>query len=267
MNFAGIQLDVITGHPDHELLFVGSQVVIALAYVNPKSTLTNSFVRFKSHIITHREVQNLDTSVSLKGSDGRTLRSDARMITEPQLYEMILRSHSPRVESFRKWVTEEVLPTIRKTGSYNVETSTTPEGIQFASEFRAVNAELKALRAEIAELKTIIQAQPKVTVSARRLGLYSRVCPKVHDKAHGNAPEETPYFNGLQQLTLTIGRQIETLCPQPISSERPLSDSINRSHSCDLRESHRQTRRRPVIHLVNVLSSGMVNNPFCVMTL
>ncbi|MCY9849148.1 BRO-N domain-containing protein [Pectobacterium jejuense] len=145
MNFAGLQLDVITGHPEYELLFVATQVVIALGYANPKSTLTNSCVRFKDHIVTHSGVQKFSTSVCLKGSDGRTLRQDARMLTEPQLYQLLMRSYTPQGEPFRKWVTEEVLPSIRKTGSYNVETSKTPEGIQFASEFAAVNAELKAI--------------------------------------------------------------------------------------------------------------------------
>ncbi|MGQ7742773.1 BRO-N domain-containing protein [Pectobacterium brasiliense] len=203
MNFAGLKLDVITGHPDHELLFVATQVATAMQFANPKSTLTNAFLRFKSHIVTHSEVQFHIPSVMLRGADGRCLRKDARMLTESQLYEMILRTHTPQGEPFRKWVTEEVLPTIRKTGSYNVETSKTPEGIQFASEFRAVNAELKALRGQIEELKAIIQAQPKVTVSARRLGLYSRVCLKIHDKAQGSTPEETPYISmGLSNPSL-----------------------------------------------------------------
>ncbi len=43
-----------------------------------------------------------------------------QMITvdEPGLYRLILRSDKPQAEPFMEWVTEEVLPTIRKTGSY-----------------------------------------------------------------------------------------------------------------------------------------------------
>ena len=41
------------------------------------------------------------------------------MITEPQLYFVLLRSRSENAKPFRKWVTSEVLPEIRKTGSYH----------------------------------------------------------------------------------------------------------------------------------------------------
>lgn len=44
-------------------------------------------------------------------------------INESGLYHLILVSRKPEAKKFRKWVTEEVLPTIRKTGSYSVTKS------------------------------------------------------------------------------------------------------------------------------------------------
>ena len=41
-------------------------------------------------------------------------------ITESGLYSLILRSNKPNAKPFRKWVTSEVLPSIRKTGSYTM---------------------------------------------------------------------------------------------------------------------------------------------------
>lgn len=41
------------------------------------------------------------------------------MITEPQLYFVLMRSDKPNAKAFRKWVNCEVLPSIRKTGGYN----------------------------------------------------------------------------------------------------------------------------------------------------
>ncbi|WP_270986221.1 Bro-N domain-containing protein [Campylobacter upsaliensis] len=41
------------------------------------------------------------------------------MITEPQLYFMLMRSDKPKAREFRQWVINEVLPSIRKSGSYN----------------------------------------------------------------------------------------------------------------------------------------------------
>ena len=49
---------------------------------------------------------------------------ETNFITESGLYAVILRSDKPNAKKFRKWVTSEVLPTIRKTGGYNKPMST-----------------------------------------------------------------------------------------------------------------------------------------------
>ena len=42
-------------------------------------------------------------------------------ITEPQLYKLAIKANSPQAEKFQDWVTSEVLPAIRKTGSYTAK--------------------------------------------------------------------------------------------------------------------------------------------------
>lgn len=53
--------------------------------------------------------------------------------TESGLYAVILRSDKPAAKKFRKWVTSEVLPSIRKTGSYN-KPLTTAEQIKLLAQ-------------------------------------------------------------------------------------------------------------------------------------
>lgn len=48
------------------------------------------------------------------------------MLTESQVYQTLLRDKSPASDPFLKRVTEEVLPTIRKTGKYDAEESSNP---------------------------------------------------------------------------------------------------------------------------------------------
>ena len=43
---------------------------------------------------------------------------DLLCITESGLYSLVIRSRKPEAKSFRKWITSEVLPAIRKTGSF-----------------------------------------------------------------------------------------------------------------------------------------------------
>lgn len=46
------------------------------------------------------------------------------IINEPGLYNVILRSDKPEAKDFKRWVTHEVLPSIRKTGSYTMQPMT-----------------------------------------------------------------------------------------------------------------------------------------------
>ena len=45
---------------------------------------------------------------------------DMTVISEPGLYTLLMRSNKPEAKPFRRWVTHEVLPSIRKTGSYTI---------------------------------------------------------------------------------------------------------------------------------------------------
>ena len=53
-------------------------------------------------------------------ADARGRRQKTTIISESGLYAVLLRSDKPLARPFRKWVTSEVLPSIRRTGSYTV---------------------------------------------------------------------------------------------------------------------------------------------------
>ena len=55
------------------------------------------------------KVGSFDTGYGIK---------EFNMITEPQLYFILMRSDKPKAKPFRQWVVNEVLPSIRKNGSY-----------------------------------------------------------------------------------------------------------------------------------------------------
>lgn len=58
------------------------------------------------------------------------------LVNESGLYNLIFRSNKPEAKAFRKWVTSEVLPAIRKTGEYSIKTKASIRG-EFV-DFRAV---------------------------------------------------------------------------------------------------------------------------------
>lgn len=61
-------------------------------------------------------LEGLDEDERAKFCLGR--QGDANIITESGLYTLVMRSNKPEAKRFRKWVTSEVLPTIRKHGAY-----------------------------------------------------------------------------------------------------------------------------------------------------
>lgn len=60
-------------------------------------------------------------------SAGRAQKTS--IINESGLYSVIMRSNKPEAKPFRKWVTSEVLPSIRKTGGYTAKPMTLTENV------------------------------------------------------------------------------------------------------------------------------------------
>ncbi|MGG1291409.1 phage antirepressor [Bacillus smithii] len=48
-------------------------------------------------------------------------KQEMAIVNEPGLYTLILGSRKPEAKAFKRWVTHEVIPTIRKTGSYSIK--------------------------------------------------------------------------------------------------------------------------------------------------
>ncbi|WP_322353695.1 BRO-N domain-containing protein [Bacillus toyonensis] len=61
-------------------------------------------------------IQKLDEDERIMFNIGR--QGSANVINESDLYLLVMTSRKPQAEQIEKWVTEEVLPTIRKTGGY-----------------------------------------------------------------------------------------------------------------------------------------------------
>lgn len=156
-NFMGIELDVLLGHPEHDLLFVASQVMNAAGLTDGKRNVQRhkKALEQSGHAF---QMRSLKVAVCATLPD--TLRvprwADTWVFTEEAVYKVLIRSNAPKTEPFRKWVTEEVLPSIRKTGTYNIHESETKEAQQFAGEFAQLHSAISELTSEVLSLKEII---------------------------------------------------------------------------------------------------------------
>lgn len=99
--FGTVRTVVVDGEP----WFVGKDVAEALGYSNSRKALLD-------HVDDEdKGVTNCDT---LGGNQNLTI------INESGVYALIFGSKLPNAKKFKHWVTSEVLPSIRKTGSYNL---------------------------------------------------------------------------------------------------------------------------------------------------
>ena len=89
-----------------ETYFVGKDVASALGYVHPTKAVT-------THV--DEEDRIMTKTVTIQG------KRDTTVINESGLYSLILSSKLDSARRFKRWVTSEVLPAIRKNGRYELE--------------------------------------------------------------------------------------------------------------------------------------------------
>lgn len=99
--------DIRTVSIDNEPWFVGKDVAQVLGYSDTKSALADHVDREDRQIIQKGQIATLDIP-----NRGMTI------INESGLYSLILSSKLPNAKEFKRWVTSEVLPSIRKHGGY-----------------------------------------------------------------------------------------------------------------------------------------------------
>jgi len=94
---------------DGEPWMVGKDIATVLGYKNTKDALASHVDMEDKRIILRSENATLEIP-----NRGMTI------INESGLYALVLSSKLPGARKFRRWVTSEVLPTIRRTGGYNL---------------------------------------------------------------------------------------------------------------------------------------------------
>lgn len=93
---------------NNEPYFVGKDVAIVLGYTEPRKAIAR-----------HVDLEDgMKHPILTNGG-----KQEMTMINESGLYSLILSSKMPNAKKFKRWVTSEVLPAIRKTGSYQIPTN------------------------------------------------------------------------------------------------------------------------------------------------
>ena len=137
-DFQGHQIHII--HHGDDILFNANDVCEALGFGNPYQAL-------KSHV-DEGDVLRLDTYLSRSDTGNTTTRS-INYVNESGLYCLSFGSNKPEAKKFKLWVTREVLPTIRKTGSY-----THPKARQTL--YQKINAHMEVIDKSQEEIRSLV---------------------------------------------------------------------------------------------------------------
>ncbi len=133
-------------HQDGDVWFVAKDVAEALGYSNPRDAIGKHCKGVaKCDAPTNSGVQEVS------------------IIPERDVYRLVMRSRLPSAEQFEEWVVSEVLPTIRKTGSYNTDRVALPDFTNPAEAARAWADEHEAKQTAQAEAKRLNQVCNTVT--------------------------------------------------------------------------------------------------------
>jgi len=153
--------------PDGTLWFVAADVCRELGYVTVHNAITR---HCKKDGIAKRDI--VDTL-------GK--RQEVTVITEANLYRLISRSNAPNAEPFQDWLYGEVLPSIRKTGSYghkpqqqldltNLDPDVMLDALINVQQLRKQEkVRLLELQEEKAKLEVRLEAQTPVVKAIKRL--------------------------------------------------------------------------------------------------
>lgn len=138
---------------DGESWFVGKDVAVALGYANPKNAVP-------SHV---DDEDKLSTQIKYSGQ----MRS-VTLINESGLYSLIFGSKLEKAKRFKHWVTSEVLPALRKTGSYTIS--------------QDHNGQSKPMSREYLLATAFLESQKVIEENTREIARLSVKCNNLNDQ-------------------------------------------------------------------------------------
>ena len=152
--------DIRTVVIDNEPWFVGKDVADILGYQNGSRDI-------------NRHVDEEDKRLTKMVSQGQN--RDITVINESGLYSLIFGSKLESAKKFKKWVTSEVLPSIRKTGTYVMPQTTDGKIALLAQGHTELKAEVDEIKADLESLKMDLPILPveadRITEAVRKKGV------------------------------------------------------------------------------------------------
>lgn len=125
----------------------------------------------------------------------------ATIINESGLYSLILTSRKPEAKAFKKWVTAEVLPTIRKTGSYSLQPAqpALPQTyLEALKELVVTTEQLMEKEQQVNQLQAkVLEDEPKVEAYEQVISAGGALC--IQQVAHALGWNPNKFYKQLRE--------------------------------------------------------------------
>lgn len=184
-----------------ELWFLANDVCEILGYSNPRQAVQKNCK---------------EKGVSNRYTPTRGGEQSMTYINEPNLYRLIIKSRKPAAEAFEEWVMETVLPTIRKTGGYQIGQRTTADdrtglrqavaalvgrkGIDYSSAYSMIHQRFNVEAIEDLPAEKL----PEAVAYAHALTLHTGLTGEVLDREPLPAPQPALPISGNALYDLAV---------------------------------------------------------------
>lgn len=184
-----------------ELWFLANDVCEILGYSNPRQAVQKNCK---------------EKGVSNRYTPTRGGEQSMTYINAPNLYRLIIKSRKPAAEAFEEWVMETVLPTIRKTGGYQIGQRTTADdrtglrqavaalvgrkGIDYSSAYSMIHQRFNVEAIEDLPAEKL----PEAVAYAHALTLHTGLTGEVLDREPLPAPQPALPISGNALYDLAV---------------------------------------------------------------
>lgn len=105
-------------------------------------------------------IDRLDEDERAKFNLGR--QGETNIVNEPGLYSLVLGSRKPEARAFKRWITHDVIPAIRKTGSYSVQLTAAEQLLAQAQALVEQEKRVSAVEDKVNRLEAKVTTRPEV---------------------------------------------------------------------------------------------------------
>ncbi|HGL4192745.1 BRO family protein [Clostridioides difficile] len=156
--------------------------------------ISNEGVRKAITRMNENQVIKLNNSIVTDSHIRKLHNTGENFLTESGVYKLIFKSKKEEAEKFQDWVTDEVLPSVRKTGEY--------KNTKDESEIKYMNAQARLKNARAREAKIYLEIAENVDIKEYKQIMYS----KATEELYGEALIPLPVANKKTYSATEIGK-------------------------------------------------------------